>query len=118
MSSRKHAAANRHVREIARARPARAHDSAAESHGAFHTEPDEVIVNCRFSRPVASAIAAALAWTALADPAQACGGFFCSQQAGVNQAAERIVFADNGDGTITQRCWSTRYFASMRTCPT
>ena len=35
------------------------------------------------------------------EPAQACGGFFCSQQAPVNQAAERIVFADNGDGTIT-----------------
>jgi hypothetical protein len=35
------------------------------------------------------------------EPAEACGGFFCSQQAPVNQAAERIVFADNGDGTIT-----------------
>jgi MYXO-CTERM domain-containing protein len=33
--------------------------------------------------------------------AQACGGFFCSQTQGVNQAAERIVFADNGDGTVT-----------------
>jgi len=34
-------------------------------------------------------------------PASACGGFFCSQQQPVNQAAERIIFADNGDGTIT-----------------
>ena len=38
---------------------------------------------------------------ALSEPARACGGFFCSQQGLVNQAAERIVFADNGDGTIT-----------------
>jgi Uncharacterized protein conserved in bacteria (DUF2330) len=34
-------------------------------------------------------------------PAAACGGFFCSQAQPVNQAAERIIFADNGDGTIT-----------------
>jgi hypothetical protein len=33
--------------------------------------------------------------------AEACGGFFCSQSQGVNQAAERIVFAKNGDGTVT-----------------
>lgn len=44
------------------------------------------------------AVAGALA---LSQPARACGGFFCSQQGLVNQAAERIVFADNGDGTIT-----------------
>ncbi len=34
-------------------------------------------------------------------PAAACGGFFCSQSQPVNQAAERIIFADNGDGTVT-----------------
>lgn len=34
-------------------------------------------------------------------PARACGGFFCSAQAPVNQAAERIIFADHGDGTVT-----------------
>ena len=34
-------------------------------------------------------------------PAEACGGFFCSQSAPVNQAAERIIFADDGDGNIT-----------------
>jgi MYXO-CTERM domain-containing protein len=33
--------------------------------------------------------------------AQACGGFFCSQAQPVNQAAERIIFGDNGDGTVT-----------------
>jgi MYXO-CTERM domain-containing protein len=34
-------------------------------------------------------------------PAEACGGFFCSQTQPVNQAAERIVFAENGNGTVT-----------------
>lgn len=34
-------------------------------------------------------------------PAQACGGFFCSQAQPVNQAAERIIFAENGNGTVT-----------------
>ncbi|HJL04675.1 MAG TPA: DUF2330 domain-containing protein [Polyangiaceae bacterium LLY-WYZ-15_(1-7)] len=33
-------------------------------------------------------------------PAAACGGFFCSQSAPVNQQAERIIFSDNGDGTV------------------
>jgi MYXO-CTERM domain-containing protein len=33
--------------------------------------------------------------------ADACGGFFCSQSQPVNQAAERIVFAENGNGTVT-----------------
>ena len=37
----------------------------------------------------------------MAPSALACGGFFCSQTQPVNQAAERIVFADNGDGTVT-----------------
>jgi hypothetical protein len=32
---------------------------------------------------------------------QACGGLFCSAANPVNQAAERIIFADNGDGTMT-----------------
>jgi len=34
-------------------------------------------------------------------PAAACGGFFCSQSQPVNQAAERIIFAKNNDGTVT-----------------
>jgi hypothetical protein len=37
----------------------------------------------------------------VASPADACGGFFCSQSQPVNQAAERIIFADNSDGTVT-----------------
>ena len=43
----------------------------------------------------------ALATTFAPARARACGGFFCSQAAGVNQAAERIVFAQNDDGTVT-----------------
>jgi Uncharacterized protein conserved in bacteria (DUF2330) len=42
---------------------------------------------------------AASAW--LPSTALACGGFFCNQAQPVNQAAEGIVFADNGDGTVT-----------------
>lgn len=38
---------------------------------------------------------------AFSHEARACGGFFCSASAPVNQAAEQIVFADNGDGTVT-----------------
>jgi len=33
--------------------------------------------------------------------AMACGGFFCNRAQPVNQAAEGIIFADNGDGTTT-----------------
>ena len=33
--------------------------------------------------------------------ARACGGFFCNAVQPVNQAAERIIFANNGDGTQT-----------------
>jgi MYXO-CTERM domain-containing protein len=47
---------------------------------------------------VGSVVAGALA---AASPSSACGGFFCNQSQPVNQAAERIVFADNGDGTQT-----------------
>jgi hypothetical protein len=34
-------------------------------------------------------------------PVQACGGFFCSGSNPVNQAAERIIFVDHGDGRVT-----------------
>jgi hypothetical protein len=44
---------------------------------------------------------AAAALLGSAHDASACGGFFCSQALPVNQAAERIIFADNGDGTVT-----------------
>lgn len=37
-----------------------------------------------------------------ATEAQACGGFFCSASAPVNQAAERIIFAQDDDGNVTQ----------------
>src|SRR5204863_4332695 len=30
-----------------------------------------------------------------------CGGLFCSSTNPVNQAAEQIIFAQNGDGTVT-----------------
>jgi hypothetical protein len=33
--------------------------------------------------------------------ALACGGFFCSSTQPVNQAAERIIFSNNGDDTVT-----------------
>ncbi|MGB5811409.1 MAG: DUF2330 domain-containing protein, partial [Polyangiales bacterium] len=46
----------------------------------------------------------ALAGAGLFAPARsalACGGFFCSANAPVNQAAERIIFAKNADGSVT-----------------
>src|SRR4051794_22905956 len=46
-------------------------------------------------------IAAWAASFALPSTALACGGFFCNQAQPVNQAAEGIIFADNGDGTVT-----------------
>lgn len=46
-------------------------------------------------------IATALAVSAASLDARACGGFFCSATQPVNQAAERIVFSNNGDGTVT-----------------
>mgnify|MGYP001818609921 FL=1 len=36
-----------------------------------------------------------------ASRAEACGGLFCSASAPVNQAAERIIFSKNDDGTVT-----------------
>jgi len=42
-----------------------------------------------------------LALISLPRPAEACGGLFCSATAPVNQAAERIVFSKNADGTVT-----------------
>ena len=52
-------------------------------------------------RGIAALAGLALATTFAVPEASACGGFFCSQTAGVNQAAERIVFAQNDDGTVT-----------------
>jgi hypothetical protein len=52
---------------------------------------------------VISALAAALllAGTLRSARVQACGGLFCSASAPVNQAAERIIFSKNSDGTVT-----------------
>lgn len=48
------------------------------------------------------AFAAALGATAtLPERAAACGGLFCNTAAPVNQTAERILFVDNGNGTMT-----------------
>lgn len=47
------------------------------------------------------AIAALSGAVVVPSEAEACGGFFCSQAAPVNQAAERIIFSENGDGTVT-----------------
>lgn len=53
--------------------------------------------------PLILTAGAALALTLIAQPkpALACGGFFCSATAPVNQAAERIIFAKNDDDTVT-----------------
>lgn len=39
--------------------------------------------------------------TAYSPSAEACGGLFCNNQQPVNQAAERIIFSDNADDTVT-----------------
>src|ERR1043165_4126489 len=48
-------------------------------------------------------VAAGAACALIAAPrsASACGGFFCDAVQPVKQAAEQIVFADNGNGTAT-----------------
>jgi len=53
---------------------------------------------------VKSCVLGIAAWAAsasLPSTAFACGGFFCNRSQPVNQAAEGIIFADNGDGTVT-----------------
>ena len=51
--------------------------------------------------PAALAIAMAFTIGVLAvEPAQACGGFFC-QNSPIDQNAERIIFTQNGDGTVS-----------------
>jgi MYXO-CTERM domain-containing protein len=53
----------------------------------------------RFVLGFVSALVASLSMQS--KPAQACGGLFCSASAPVNQAAERIIFSKNADGTVT-----------------
>jgi hypothetical protein len=61
----------------------------------------ETAMKYRACATLAATALFAAAGAVCARPALACGGFFCSQQQPVNQAAERIIFADNGDGTVT-----------------
>lgn len=56
-------------------------------------------VTHRFTLWVTNAAIAAA--TFCPSPSQACGGLFCSASNPVNQAAERIVFSQNDDDTIT-----------------
>ncbi len=46
-------------------------------------------------------VALAVALVAAPSTAEACGGMFCDATQPVNQAAERIIFTDNPDGTVT-----------------
>jgi hypothetical protein len=59
----------------------------------------------RVTRPLRfSTLIAGLALPAVlgvAAPALACGGFWCSQSAPVDQTGEQIIFSHNADGTIT-----------------
>jgi hypothetical protein len=55
----------------------------------------------RLLRSLALGAATAVALSVAAPTASACGGFFCSATQPVNQAAERILFAKNDDGTVT-----------------
>jgi hypothetical protein len=50
---------------------------------------------------VSVALCAAAGLGCFSPDAHACGGLFCSSANPVNQAAERIVFATNDDGTVT-----------------
>ena len=54
-----------------------------------------------FIRTTVFGLATVLATALVPSEAFACGGFFCNQAQPVNQAAEGIIFADNGDGTVT-----------------
>jgi len=53
------------------------------------------------TNPFLLAAALALGSSLHVKDAQGCGGFFCSASQPVNQAAERIIFSNNGDGTVT-----------------
>jgi MYXO-CTERM domain-containing protein len=54
-----------------------------------------------FLRTTVIGVAAWATSSLLPATASACGGFFCNTAQPVNQAAEGIIFADNGDGTVT-----------------
>ncbi len=54
-----------------------------------------------FRKTFVAAAALAAATTTFVDSAEACGGLFCNSAQPVNQAAERIIFSKNDDGTVT-----------------
>src|SRR5262245_5792866 len=58
-------------------------------------------MNLRSVRRVATLGAALVGALVPAGPANACGGLFCSQAAALNQSAERIIFSNDGNGTVT-----------------
>lgn len=58
-------------------------------------------MNLRSVRSLAAFGAAVFAASLPARPVSACGGLFCSQAAAVNQSAERIIFSNDGNGTVT-----------------
>ena len=62
-------------------------------------KPSRILKNSRSALGVAALLSSAFAFHS--SPAQACGGLFCSAANPVNQAAERIIFAQNADETIT-----------------
>ncbi len=55
----------------------------------------------RAVRRATAVLAAGWVGTLAPSAAEACGGFFCSASQPVNQAAERIIFADDDDGSVT-----------------
>ncbi len=54
----------------------------------------------RWAAGLLAVVAAIVAVLALTPPALACGGFFCTTTP-VDQNAERIIFTQNGDGTVS-----------------
>jgi hypothetical protein len=52
-------------------------------------------------RWLGAAVCVAPAVLGYASPAEACGGFWCSQSAPVDQTGERIIFSRNADGTVS-----------------
>ena len=54
----------------------------------------------KFSLAIVMAFATVFTVLAMADHAVACGGFFC-QNSPIDQNAERIIFTQNKDGTVS-----------------
>lgn len=54
------------------------------------------------SAPALASVLTAASLLTASSPAWACGGFFCSANTPVEQTAERIIFAQDGEGNVTQ----------------